>query len=157
MQWSKLKTLVESRFHPSVRDKVQLYTTAYPNCACGRGWITYNKEQIANFETIVHLHLRNSHDVNTHGHLAIDNDERVAGQSIARGEMSRQSLHEACWDLLQLSIDEALESSNPIIQALAFLDSRVGKARLTKFSTDGLHPLPAKLLEIRQQEQLQRT
>lgn len=154
MKWSKLKTMIESRFAPSVRGKVHLYTTNY-GCSCGRAWVTYQKEQIANFETILNFtrKCKHRHPTNEHDHVIIADDERAAGKSVERGEFSRFDLHAACWSFLNSSIEDALASTNPLIQGLAFLDQRFGKRRLFEYPTNSLHPLAKELLEIRKKEE----
>lgn len=155
MKWSKLKKTVEERFADSVRGKVHIYSTRYSSngnrCKCGRAWLTYNGEQIANFETI--LNLRRSFIIREPltecGHVAIESGMRRPDKLVERGEFSRFHLHEACCQFLQLSIDNALNSANPLIQGLAFLDARVGKRRLAALETIELHPLSKALLDIR--------
>lgn len=150
MQWSKLKKTIESRFAPSIEGKIHLFTTQY-GCQCGRAWITYNGEQIANFETLVNLRRIHVHreETNEQGHLLIDEATRMPGELMSRGELNRWDLHKACWEYLNMSVQEALASENPVIQGLAFLDYRTGKRRIALVETKGLHPLPKKLLEIR--------
>lgn len=66
------------------------------------------------------------------------------------GELSRQDAYQACWEFVHdLSIEQALADSDPLIQTLAVLDARLGKRRLTEIDSDRLHPLSRKLLEIR--------
>jgi hypothetical protein len=44
------------------------------------------------------------------------------------GEFSRQDAHHACWAYLhELSIDDALTDPDPLVQALALLDARIGR------------------------------
>lgn len=150
MKWSKLKKITESRFAPSVRGKVHLYSTQY-GCQCGRAWITYEGKQIANFETILNLARKHIHrePTNALGHVAIDATARSAGASLEPGECSRWDLHKACWAFLTLSFEAALTSENPIIQGLAFLDKRLGKQRARAFVGSQLHPLAKVLLDVR--------
>lgn len=145
--------MTESRFAPSVRDKIHLFSTQY-GCQCGRAWITYKGEQIANFETLVNLRRVHVHreETNQHGHVLIDEATRLPGALMSRGELNRWDLHKACWDFLNMSIQEALSSENPIIQGLAFFDHRTGKRRIALVEAKDLHPLPKKLLEIRMLE-----
>ncbi|MBS1956048.1 MAG: hypothetical protein JST89_17825 [Cyanobacteria bacterium SZAS-4] len=150
MQWSKLKKTIESRFASSIGGKIHLFSTQY-GCQCGRAWITYNGEQIANFETLVNLRRIHVHreEIDERGQLVIDEATRVPGELMSRGELNRWDLHKACWDYLNMSVPEALSSENPVIQGLAFLDQRAGKRRIALVDTKDLHPLPKKLLEIR--------
>lgn len=67
-------------------------------------------------------------------------------QFVVYGEGSRQDFYQSCWDYIhKLSIDEALAESDPIIQAFAVIDRRVGKRRLAKVDPDELHPLARRL------------
>lgn len=158
MRWSKLKSLVEEKFAPSVSGKVRIYSTSYyrrgNGCQCGRGWITYNGEQIVQFETILYgnrVH-RVGEKTNEYKHVIISQEARIPGQLSERGEWSRYELHEACRDLLCLSIDDAINSGNPLVRGLAFLDKRFGRRRVAEYSEHDLHPLPKRLLEIRRIE-----
>lgn len=159
MNWSRIKSLVESRFAKCVSGKVHIYSTRWKCCDCGRAWITYRKTQIANFETIPYLdrRYREREPVNSCGHIVVDDEDRVAGELIDRGEMSRFSLHEACREFLNLPIDKAVLSENPLIQGLAFLDARLGKNRAEKMRAENLHPLSRRLLEIRLSEEGQQS
>jgi|SRR5918912_1846547 hypothetical protein len=160
MKWSKLKKEIESRFATSVQGKVHLYSTRYRrlDSTLGRGWITYQKEQIVNFESFLSwanfgAYYHEATNTECLRHTAVAEEERTPSFVIERGEFSRFDLHEACWEMLNLSIDEALVSKNPLIQGLAFLDRRVGKERIFSFQVEGLHPLAKKMLEIRRHEE----
>lgn len=158
MKWSKLKKEIESRFAVSVQGKIHLYSTRYGNSSLGRGWITYQKDQIVNFESSLSrknfgAYYHEATVTRCRKHKAVAEEERTPGRVIERGEFSRFDLHEACWELLNLPIDKAIASKNPLIQGLAFLDRRVGKERIASFSTKGLHPFAKKMLEIRRQEE----
>lgn len=157
MRWSKLKSTVESRFASCIKGKVQIYCTTWGGCGCGRGWITYYKEQIANFETIPHFNLivREGHPTNECGHVIVENDEDRKGKLVMQGEMSRFAFSDACRELLNSPIEESLSSSNPIVKGLAFLDARLGKRKLLTLETTDLHSLSKKLLEIRLKEEEQ--
>jgi hypothetical protein len=150
MKWSKLKKTIESRFAPSVRGKVHLYSTQY-GCQCGRAWITYEGKQIANFETILNLERIHKHHepTNEHGHVVIEPSARISGEAMARGEFSRWDLHQACWEFLNMSLEAALTSENPVILGLAFLDQRLGKQRALSCVGEKLHPLAKVLLDLR--------
>jgi hypothetical protein len=155
MQWSKLKKKVEDRFAKSVNGKVRLYSTVYSSkgsrCRCGRAWITFNGAQIVNFETIPNLNRthRDKEPTNECGHLAIDQDTRSPLKLAEKGEFSRFHLFDACREILQLPIDAALSSNNPLVRGLAFLDARAGKQRILNYRDQEAHPLALALLEIR--------
>lgn len=134
MKWSKLKKLVEDRFAPSLQGRVAIFSTQYGNCHCGRAWLTVDGEEVANFCT------RAKHQ----GLL-----DRV-DPPLGYGEISRQDAYAACWAFVHdLSIDESLADSDPLVQTLAVLDSRVGKRRLKTIDPVPLHPLAQKFLSLR--------
>lgn len=139
MRWSKLKSLVEQRFAPSLDGRVRVYSTRYGDCTCGRAWITVDGEQVANFCTrAVHSKTfdRSEHARRLHGH----------------GEMTRQDAYASCWAFVhELSIDDALNDPDPLVQALAVLDSRVGRRRLEGLEPERLHAMAQDLLRVRLQ------
>jgi hypothetical protein len=130
MQWSKVKKTIESRFSASVHGKVHLHTTQY-GCQCGRAWITYQDKQVANFETILNLNRKyiRGERRDENGRLVIEPSARCDSETMVRGEFSRWDLHDACWEILHGSLEDALRSQNPVTQGLAFLDRRFGKRR----------------------------
>jgi hypothetical protein len=67
------------------------------------------------------------------------------------GEFSQFDFMKACWNYLQLNIQEAIENENPIIQSLAMVDKRLGKRRLAEININQLHPLTKLFLSIRLQ------
>ncbi len=149
MQWSKLKSLVEERFAHSLRKRVGIYTTRYTQASyfMVRGWITVDGEEIANFSTPDYRdrYLWNAPEIN----LRVENDERTAGAAVEKGEFEQWEFISACWDFTQSSLEEALLHPNPIVNAFAMLDKRLGKRRLREIEAENLHPLAKKLLEIR--------
>lgn len=156
MKWSKLKSITEARFSPSVRGKVELWTTAYriPNSTTGRGWITVEGEELVNFATLVSsrrfgAYYHESSSTDFLKHPAVKDNERTEGNVIEDGEFSRFDLHLACWDLISLSIENALQSENPLIRSLAVLDERCGKRRLDALADSTEHPLVAFFVQYR--------
>jgi hypothetical protein len=156
MKWSKLKSVTEQRFADSVRGRVELWTTAYrkPNSTKGRGWITINGDELVNFATPVTwrrfgAYFHESSNTDCLKHPAISDEERNDGNLAEDGEFSRFDLHLACWEMLSLSLEEALKCDNPLIKALAMLDARLGKRRLAELNETGEHPLVACFLRYR--------
>jgi hypothetical protein len=69
---------------------------------------------------------------------------------LGHGELSRQDAYAACWAFIhELSIDQALADPDPLVQALAVLDSRTGKKRLSSIDPTDMHPLAKSMLLIR--------
>lgn len=149
MQWSKLKHNIESRFADEIRGRVCIYSTRYTigSHFMTRGWITVDGTEIANFST--------PENVNKYGHFSPEMNERIAdsertpGKAVEKGEFSKYEFVDSCREFLNMNIAEAIKSDNPILVALAILDKRTGKRTLMKFSADTMHPLPAKMLELR--------
>ena len=142
MRWSKLKNLVEERFAPSMKKRVSIKGTRYGNCTCGRAWLTLDGKEIANFCTRAYYNAELGH---------VDPASRKTDVMLVNyGELSRQDAYESCWAFIHdLSIEEALKESDPLVQALAVLDARLGKRRFSEIHHEHMHPLARKLLEVR--------
>ncbi len=147
MRWSKLKKLVEDRFAPSVAKRLAIHSAAYGNCTCGHCWLTLDKEVVANFCT------RAYYNKKLHGDSG--SNPMYKDHLVLYGERSRQDAYRSMFDYVHsMSHDEALKSDDVLIQALAVLDSRLGKRRLETFDDTALHPLAKKILAIRQEAEL---
>ncbi len=151
MKWSKLKQTVEEKFSDRIGKRVKIYTTRYTSGSyfMVRGWITIDGEEIANFSTPDNYAKFNWNTPELD--KRIPEDERNNGNAVEKGEFSRHDLMDACWSYINLSIDDALMSDNPIINAFAMLDKRLGKRRLKTIDSTSLHPLAARTLELRLQ------
>ena len=158
MRWTKLKSLVESRMSPALKKRVAIHSAAYGNCSCGHAWLAVDGEAIANFCTRAFWNRANGNFENKNGRWITDSpvpsyvrhsQQKKYGE-MEYGEMSRQDVFKSCWEFIHdLGIDAALNSEDPLIQSLAVLDERAGKARLKKLNKSGLHPLASRLLNIR--------
>lgn len=141
MRWSKLKSLVEARFSPSLGGRVTINSTRYGNCTCGRAWLTLDGEEIANFCTRAYFNRKLSRR---------EPPAQSSNVPFGYGELTRQDAYAACWEFVHhLTIDQAVTDRDPLVQTLAVLDSRVGKQRLLQIDVNGLHPLARKLLLVR--------
>ncbi|HEY2346920.1 MAG TPA: hypothetical protein VGH80_13765 [Xanthomonadaceae bacterium] len=142
MRWSKLRSLIEERFTSSLGNRLAIHSAAYGNCSCGHCWITLDKEVIANFCTRAYF--------NKELYQAAEENPMYKHQLVMYGEKSRQGAYVSMFDFVHtLSIEQALESEDVLVQALAVVDSRVGKRRLAAINAEKLHPLAFRLLEIR--------
>lgn len=149
MKWSKLKQRIEDGFAGCIRGRVSIYATRYTSGShfMARGWITVDGVQIVNFST--------PDSMNKFGLMTpeinerIPEEQRTPGLHAEKGEFSRYDLFDACWAYLNISIADALKDENPLIQAFAMLDKRLGKRRLKNLDPEKLHPLPAGLLRFR--------
>ena len=76
--------------------------------------------------------------------------KRHQDQPVEYGEISRQHVYDSCWEFIHdLSIEEALDDDDPVIQSLVVMDKRLGKRRLKQIANSDLHPLARALLELR--------
>ncbi len=163
MRWSKLKQLVEERMADSLQHRVEVHYTRYRimKDEYGRGWITVDKNEIAEMSDHVFLNQRAEvdHQIEV-GSLEFDGryvevDRRYAaprGTSLLhqRGVYSGWEFMRSLWDSLSLSIDDCLQSENIIIRAFAMLDGRLGKRRLRTLQLrDDEHPLVAQFYALR--------
>ncbi|WP_445365370.1 hypothetical protein ACJJJB_19895 [Microbulbifer sp. ANSA001] len=158
MKWSKLKSLVEEKFSPSLDSSISINSTSYGNCSCGHAWLTLDKEVIANFCTRAFWNRACGNFYRKDNRWVTDSDvpehvsekQKLSYGEVEYGELSRQDAYEACWEFVHdLKVDEALDSKDPLIQSLATLDKRLGKRRLKEINTSNLHPLAKKLLSFR--------
>jgi hypothetical protein len=156
MKWSKLKKEIELRLADKLKGRLSFFTTTYANSSLGRSWVTFDKTQIANFETVLSYANYNAYyniltDTGCRTHDKIEDNKRTPNLPMERGEFSQFDFMTACWDYLQLNIEEALENENPIIKSIAMVDKRLGKRRLAEINTNKLHPLTKLFLSIRLQ------
>ena len=158
MRWSKLKSLIESRICKELQDRVHIYSTTYGSCSCGHAWITLDKKIIANFCTRAFWNRANGNYFLKNRRWVTDNPvpkyvtfaQNRAYGFVSYGELSRQDIYASCWEYIHnISIEEALNSNDILIQALAVIDYRVGKRRLLMLKESNLHPLVKVLYNIR--------
>ena len=148
MRWSKLRKLVEDRFAPSIAKRLSIHSAAYGKCTCGHCWITLDKEVVANFCTRAYWNKKMLSDTGI--------NPMYKDHLVLYGEKSRQDAYRSMFDYVHsLSHDEALKSDDVLIQALAVLDSRLGKRRLEALDDSALHPLAKKFLTIRREAELE--
>ncbi|MDQ8736399.1 hypothetical protein [Paenibacillus sp. LHD-38] len=157
-----MKNQLDSRICSSLRKRIVFHSTRYRGThdQVGKAWITFDNEMIQDFYTINRKYKRNtlaselrkqSHSTNDSEPAQRENYYRAS--RFADKEMVRQGIHSqhefynAVEEYLNLSTNEALTSTNPIIRALSILDRRLGKRRLISIRDD--HPIVNKLLIIR--------
>jgi hypothetical protein len=115
MQWSKIKSRAESFICDSLNGRIEYFSTWYRNSGkdhIGRATILLDNKEIFEADTWKSIFNRN--------------------------EFERLDLHNALIEYSLLSINEAVQSENPIIKGLAMVDKRFGKRSLrnTKISED---------------------
>ena len=138
MSWGKLRKNVKEFLCPALAKRLDFHITSYhrdnsdaDRRYLGRGWITLDGEEILSFS---------GKAVHWAGATPNAADETTA---------DRQYLYEAIKLYPQLSLDHAFNSTSYIIQALALVDRRMGKNRLTKFDISDRHPFVVRMYELR--------
>jgi hypothetical protein len=140
MQWSKLKSLIEARFAPSLFGRVSVHQARYRYTReeVGRVWLTVDGRDIASFATgaawphVVAEAERRMDARDAWGSPAVYSELTAEAEDAVR-RAGIYSDSDALSDLeasLSLPIGAMLTSPSPLLRALAVLDSRVGKRRL---------------------------
>ena len=160
MQWSKLKSLVEARFAPSLTRRISLHQARYRYTAeeMGRVWIAVDGRDVASFATGVSWRATMAGAERLMDERAAWGSPAAYNQACdeAAAEVRRAGVYDdrdALAELetyLSLPMEEALASPSPLLRALAALDARVGKRRLRVLAAapDG-HPLVQQILALR--------
>lgn len=137
MQWSKLKRQIEERFAAALQRRVAIHDTWYRHAGRdrdGRMWLTVDGQEIANF--CMFRYWNAARPLIDHARRSgLEFPYDAAGEKLnAEGVFSQSDAQGALRESLSLSIDDMLRSSVGIIRALAMLDSRLGKRRLSRLS-----------------------
>jgi len=174
VQWSKLKSTLESFLCDKLQGRIQLHATVYRKFHDGpsRVWITFDKKEIISASdttyAVEHTKLyqrmkeeRNLEGIpyNTDWDVMLNSKERtnlIEASDNAEEILSSHSifesyhLYDSFLQYSSLSIDEALKSENIIIRSYSMLDRRVGKRRLKEFNfPKDTHPLVVNFYNIR--------
>ena len=117
MQWSRLKKMLESRFCAALSGRVQIHMARYTNDEeVGRMWLVLGKQQILS-----------AGDYSSPSHAVWYLEK---GCVYFNSPWGRSHLEMFLLPYLNLSIEEALNSSDELTKALAMFDKRLGKRRL---------------------------
>ncbi len=114
MQWSKLKGRVKSFIAPNLRKRVDFHVTSYRRShdEAEKAWVTIDGK-IA-FVASWYRH-------------------QWAGDSAEELELHRpQQFGDALRKYLELKLEDAISDADPFIRGLAFLDRRMGPARVER-------------------------
>jgi hypothetical protein len=140
MRWSELRSRVESEFADDLQGRVSVDVTRHhARSRSGRGWITIDGKEIANFCDWSVYYPNPDHRPSNKDALA------------AYGELRAWDFKEACWALIHEGVDACIGSEEPLRQSLAVLHRKFGKRRLQELLSrrDALHPLVRFLAEFR--------
>ncbi|KAA3619267.1 MAG: hypothetical protein DWQ05_00685 [Calditrichaeota bacterium] len=165
MSWSKIKKSIEITFAASMRNRVELHATCYdraqknPQNYDARAWITIDGTEFIRFSATDSWHHFGAHFHETtitecETHRAVEKTGRTPGNLMERGEFSKQDFLACCQIYPNLDFQSAVTNPSPIIQMIAFLDSRLGKGKLKKMSEEKMHPLPRAIFQIRKEAEL---
>lgn len=163
MQWSKLRKTVNDLLADSVKNRLQFHVTRYSSgSTMARGWITWDKKEIVNFSTVEKYmeYFKVAHQIQEINgcadfrdpsqkegyYTALEESKEILRQ---KGVFSRFDFYDSLVDYLELSIEDAMKSENPIIEAVSMLDRRLGKRRLREVGNHLKHPLAKMFYELR--------
>jgi len=146
MQWSKLKAKVKDFICPELRDRIDFHLTSYRESHDGadKVWITVDGKRVFSCK-----------------HYPYEWAEAEAYHGGLRGEQVKELLREkeihrpkdfgdAMRSYLDMSITEAVKSSDPLVKAFALVDRRLGKRTLAKLEiSDPEHTLLKAFYELR--------
>lgn len=158
MKWSKSKKALENLLADAVKKRVRFHMTRYgPGVSetMTRAWVTWDKKELVNMSNVEWLieSYALQHQIRELNHCTDYRDpQQREGYYLAyqeaqdivqkRGTLSRFQFEEAVEEYLGLSVENAMDSANPIIKALCMFDKRLGKRRLPGISLSQTeHPL----------------
>ncbi|MGR3795424.1 SF0329 family protein [Vannielia sp. SX4] len=160
MKWSKLKQRAEAQFADSLRGRIEVWTTRYRGShdQVGESWITVDGKRIFSAGTLrfwaqywdarAGLRATQSNEPTTLDEMFAR--ERAIEVSLAEeGVLGTWNFNEALFDLLNISIEDAMHSEDMIVRAFGMLDRRLGKRRLRALDVREESPLVQLLYAIR--------
>jgi len=133
VQWSKLKSRIKSLIAPEVRDRIDFHLTSYRGSHDGadKVWITVDGKRVFDCK-----------------HYPSEWASDAAYARGLRGNEIKSALHHvgvhgpkdfgcAIRAYLDMPVNEALESPDPLVRAFAIVDRRVGKRTLANLDVSG--------------------
>ena len=153
MRWSKLKQRLESNFAESLRGRVALHQTRYRECHDQEGefWITLDGVRILSIGSMTALNALSKArvDLQETGMSAAGAVSHALDDLDRRGVFVLEQIVRQLTTYLNLSIDEIMTSSSPVVRALGLLDRRFGLRRLQRFDASAEHEFVALLYDLR--------
>jgi hypothetical protein len=150
MVWTKLKKTAEALLAEPLNGRIEYHLANYGRGVSyfmSRGWITLDGREIANFSTIKRV--RESYKMADEWYSTDPQTLEVLDKN---GIFTRDDMVNALKNIIGSPIEEALQSTNPIIKAIAMLDRRLGKRRLKALSFgENEHDLVKRFYQIRVQ------
>lgn len=154
MQWSKLKKRVEENFADSVKNRIEIFTTAYrKQDDLSRSWMVIDGKQEVSFTDYdswrnLRACFHELTPTDCLRHRAIEDSERIEDRLFEPGEFSSYDFKIIAFESLSISAQECLSSQHPILRSLGVLHRKTGKAKVKVMREDN-HPLVAFLAEFR--------
>lgn len=138
MRWSKLNQIAQLKLAPSLAGRVRLETTHYRHAHDqeGRWGVVIDGEQVYGLGCIV-ADRESSEDftrLREQGYSIAEANRLCREHAIANARHDQYQFHRSVWDYTQMSINDALDSRDAVIRALAYMDARTGKRRLRQLS-----------------------
>ena len=154
MQWSKLRSGVESCFADSVKGRARLFSTRYRTThdQDGRAWITLDGREIVNMPHLwTWLRDRDERALQLAAAASTFQEMRDTADIalMNEGKFMQPYLGTAMHEYLSMSMTEILEAGNPVIRAIGMLDRRFGRRRRECFDSAREHALVRELYEFR--------
>ncbi len=146
MQWSKLKSRIKDFICPELRDRIDFHLTSYRESHDGadKVWVTVDGQRVfsCNHYPYEWAEAEAYHD----GLSGEEVKELLREREIQRPK----DFGDAMRAYLDMSISEALKSSDPLVKAFALVDRRLGKRTLEKLEiADSDHTLVKAFLALR--------
>ncbi len=122
MRWTAARARVEALWAPAVKGRARLYVARYRHThdSEGRGWITWDGEQIASFETLPYFNRKYplSEELQAVGEgldEAWDLSEVITNRE---GEFALWQFTDAVEEYPSLTVEQALASDDALVRAL---------------------------------------
>lgn len=159
MKWSKIRARLHELSDDNLQTRLDYHMTTYKNSTgyIGRAWITLDGKELVNFsnqDTYLEFGSSSNALVGTvyDTHDPVNEISRTPGKIMERGEFSKHDFGQSAWEFINLDIESALNSENPILRFLAMADRRVGLRRLNNLKSNEDHPLVKRIIEIRKEK-----
>jgi hypothetical protein len=126
-RWSKLKSQFEDLLAPSLRGRLRIHVTEYSKASLdiGRAWLTFDGQELTSIQVPSFC------------------------SDTFRFSTTTLDFGQAIGEYVKLSVQDARNSQDELIQGLAFLDRRFGKRSLRGVVPEDLHPFSRYMYTLR--------
>jgi hypothetical protein len=153
MRWTQLRKQLQDRFATSVTASVDLNQTRYRHSHDQEGefWISVRGSRIFSAGSLSYLCSLGALAANSQqdGASPAQAYEQAWPVMESSGLMLLEQVNKELFGSLSQTVDEMLKHCNPVIRALALVDTRYGKRRLARFDPATEHPLVQRLYRLR--------